>query len=552
MMSSTRSSALLLLVVAAAAPLVQAGTPDNVSSRLMIHVPHKLYKQGGYDHREALFGRPPYGGSIAQNVYYTELDMCDPSKSVYKTHPYETNEKGEVYMKPPFILMVDRGGCAFVQKVRNAQRNGAAGVVIADNVCLCSDQDCMAYNQQKGDTAPCETAEPVMADDGSGADVSIPSMLMFKHDADKLKEEVMGNRPVRIEMQWSLPQPDDRVEYDLFSSPTDPVTHHFLEEFKWIAKALGDRAYFTPHMYVFDGVRSQCHGMNGENQCFNLCSNNGRYCAMDPDKNLDKGVSGFDVVKESLRRHCIWSNYGEKDGVGEKWWDYINEFAKRCGSLDYFNNADCIKDVYKHSKVEEDLIERCMENSGGLDKDQTNSFLEAELKAQTDLGVVIMPTAFVNSVAIRGAMSVSNIFQAICAGYEQGTKPEICTMCSQCGNPVACVRNHGHCTVKMGGVTISGGGAPKGSVSNSSFFGWMVLIIGCFSGVGVWHYRKTKEDMRAQVRNILADYMPLTDSEEGGAGGGAGGMQMQHAVQGMMGMSSQSSAPQYSSPSGLM
>lgn len=205
----------------------------------MIHVPHSLFQAGGYDHREALFGRPPYGGAIAQSVYYAEDDLCDPSKPILHAHPKDVNEKGEVVLKPPFILMLDRGGCSFVQKVRNAQRNGAAGVVIADSTCLCSDSECIS---QQGDNAsPCETAEPVMADDGSGADVSIPSFLMFKHDADKVKDELKRNQPVRIEMQWSLPQPDDRVEYDLFTSPTDPVTMPLLKEFKHIAKALGKK-----------------------------------------------------------------------------------------------------------------------------------------------------------------------------------------------------------------------------------------------------------------------------------------------------------------------
>lgn len=550
MLSSKSLSAALFLLLPS---LAESGTPDNVSSRLMVHVPHKLFKEGGYDHREALFGRPPYGGSIAQNVYYTELDLCDPGKNIVKTHPKDVNEKGEVVLTRPYILMVDRGSCAFVQKVRNAQRNGAAGVIIADNTCLCSDQECMSQQQGEDGTPPaCETAEPVMADDGSGADVSIPSFLMFKHDADNVKSELKSNRPVRIEMQWSLPHPDDRVEYDLFSSPTDPVAHHFFNEFKPIAHALKHRAYFTPHMYIFDGVRSQCHGMNGENQCFNLCSNNGRYCAMDPDKNLDKGVSGFDVVKESLRRHCIWSNYGEKDGIGEKWWDYVHEFDKRCSKMEYFNNDDCIQDAYKHSHIDGELIDRCMTNSGGLEKDTTNSFLEAELKAQTDLGVVIMPTAFVNRVAIRGSMSVSNIFQAVCAGFAHGAVPHICNMCSHCGDAAACVR-HGHCTTKMGGAAPSAG-APEGSVSTLHFYGSMLFVICAFSVIGVWHYKKTRDDMREQVRGILADYMPLTDSEEGG-GGHFAGPQMQQAVQGMMGMgSSQASAggvPQYN-PTGSM
>ena len=562
MMKTPSALSALLLLLAAAPSAVQAGTPDNVSSRLMVHVPHNLYKNGGYDHREALFGKPNYGGSISQNVYYTESKMCDPNKSVYKTHPHEVNEKGEAYLKPPFILMIDRGDCAFVQKVRNAQRNGAAGVIVADNVCLCSDQECIAQQdmQADGSAAPCETAEPVMADDGSGQDVSIPSMLMFKHDADNVKKTLLSNHPVRMEMQWSLPQPDDRVEYDVFSSPTDPVTRHFFADFKHIAKALDKRAYFTPHMYVFDGVRSQCHGASGENQCFNLCSNNGRYCAMDPDKNLDKGVSGFDVVKESLRRHCIWGNYGEKDGIGEQFWDYVNEFQTRCGSMDYFNNEDCVKDVYKHTHIEGGMIERCMENSGGLEKDATNSFLETELTAQSDLGVVIMPTTFVNGVAIRGSMTVSNVFQAICAGYEQGTKPHICDTCSQCGDPVKCVK-HGHCTSAMGGATFAiSEGTTNGSVSRSGFYGWMFMVVGCFSAIGVWHYKKTKEDMREQVRGILAEYMPLEDQESGAVGGPGGmqsNMQMSNAASMMMGgmghPPAQPAAPQqYAAPGGLL
>lgn len=520
---------IVLLVAAAIAGGVHAATPDRVSSKLTIHVPHSLAKEGGYDHREALFGRPPYGGSIAQTVYYIDNDLCDSNKPVTNVWPSDagSGKDGHPLLKPPFILMVDRGTCAFVQKVRNAQHLGAAGVIIADNTCLCSDQDCMAHQQSGGNIQPaCETAEPVMADDGSGADVSVPSFLMFKHDADAVKAELKLNRPVQIEMTWSLPNPDDRVEYDLFSAPTDPVTYHFWKEWPPIAKALGSKAYFTPHMYIFDGERSQCHGANGENKCFNLCSNNGRYCAMDPDKNLEEGVSGFDVVKESLRRACIWSNYGELDGIGEVYWNYVNEFLDRCANKDYFNNEDCVRDCYQRAGVDGPNIERCMDNSGGLAKDSTNSFLDAEIKSQSEYGVVIMPTAFVNNVAIRGSMTVSNIFQAVCAGYAQGTRPEICTMCMQCGDAATCVKNKGVCPAGSGGSSY--GGAAKGTVSKHTFFGWMFFVVAAFTGVGVWHYKKTREDMREQVRTILADYMPLTDNDEGvGSGGGGGGMQMQ-------------------------
>jgi hypothetical protein len=145
-----------------------------------------------------------------------------------------------------------------------------------------------------------------MADDGSGADISVPSYLMFKHDADIIKAELIANRPVQIEMSWNLPSPDDRVEYDLWTTPSDVVSKDFLRSFKVIAEALGDHAYFTPHMYIYDGIRSQCQGNNGQNYCANLCTNNGRYCSTDPDNDLDKGVSGADVSVMYLE--YLWCN----------------------------------------------------------------------------------------------------------------------------------------------------------------------------------------------------------------------------------------------------
>jgi len=494
-----RLAALSLAVVS----MASAKTPDNVSSRLMIHIPHSLFREEGYDHREALFGVPPYGGSIAQNVYYADSDLCDPN--VDTTAGYPQREKGESWPSP-YILMVNRGGCTFVKKVRNAQRSGAAGVIIADNTCLCSDSECVADSGNP----TCETSEPIMADDGSGSDISIPSFLMFKRDADRMKDVLMQNQPIQLEMSWSLPTPDDRVEYDLWSVPTDVVSKPFLQNFKPLATALGDRAFFTPHMYIYDGIKTHCQGNDGENFCYNLCTNNGRYCATDPDNDLDKGISGADVVKESLRRLCIWKHYGENNGVGDVWWDYIIEFNDRCNTPDYFMNEDCVQDCYKHAKVDADKINRCMLDSGGLEKDAPNAFLDLEISAQNERGVVVLPTMFVNTAAIRGHLSASSVFHAICAGFADGTKPDICEKCGTCSDAVTCVTS-GHCP--------AGGSVPSsGQVSTHTFGLTIFFIVVAFAGVGYWHYNKTREDMREQVRGILAEYMPLEDQEGNGDG----------------------------------
>ena len=497
-------SGLLLLLVLVLGMTHANTTPDNVSSRLQIHVPQTLFKADGYDHREALFGVPPYGGSIAQNVYYADSDLCDPTVDTRAGYPIRPTKDGKMEPWPtPYLLMVDRGDCSFVQKVRNAQRSGAAGVIIADNTCLCKDSDCVSANGE--DT--CQTAEPIMADDGSGADISIPSFLMFKKDADSVKAEVKANNMVQIEMAWALPNPDDRVEYDLWTTPSDIVSRDFQSEFRDVAMSLGERAYFTPHMYVYDGVKSHCQGADGENMCFNLCTNNGRYCATDPDNDLDHGISGADVVKESLRRICIWKHYGEADGVGKEWWDYVNEFVKRCGNEDYFANEDCVKDVYKHSKIDGDRIGRCMKDSGGLESDVSNAFLDNELSAQKRRGVVVLPTAFVNTVALRGALTSSMVFSAICAGYMDGTEPKICKQCAKCPNEMECVQSGGKCS----------GGSSSGSVSTNTFFSSLLFVSAAFASIGFLHWKKTRDDMRSQVRGILAEYMPLEDNMDGGS-----------------------------------
>lgn len=392
-------------------------------------------------------------------------------------------------------------------QVRNAQRSGASGVIIADNTCLCSDAECVA----ESDNPTCETSEPIMADDGSGSDISIPSFLMFKRDADKVKEQLMDDHPVQLEMAWSLPTPDDRVEYDLWTVPTDVVSRSFLQQFRPIAEKLGDRAYFTPHMYIYDGVRTHCQGNDGENFCYNLCTNNGRYCATDPDNDLEKGISGADVVKESLRRLCIWKHYGEQDGVGMIWWNYIEQFFNKCSSPDFFMNQDCVKDCYKHAGVDGDKIDRCMIDSGGTEKDVPNVFLDLEIAAQTERGVVVLPTAFVNTAPIRGQLSSNSIFHAICAGYAAGTTPKICEQCAACSDPTACVSSNGKCSGSYGG-----GGSPPGTVSSGTFSTSMLMVIAIFGGVGYWHYKKTRDDMRQQVRGILAEYMPLEDNDGDG------------------------------------
>jgi len=467
-----------LLTVATIIPLMIESR--KVTSTLQVHLPKDLNREGGYEHREALFGVPPYGGSIQQIVHYAgDNNLCDGTLS---------STSGSSGYNKPFILLVDRGGCTFVQKVRNGQHSGAAAVIIADNVCQCKHSDeCPA---EKG---KCEKREPIMADDGSGNDITIPSLLIFKQDGDVLKQILASNSPLRIEMAWSVPNPDDHVEYDLWTSPVDVTSIRFKTQWKDAAIALKSRVSFTPHMYLYDGMAAKCRSKEGENECYTLCTNVGRYCSIDPDNDLDKGISGANVVEESLRRICI----SKFDDEGLFYWEYIRQFME-CDNGADFMSPDCFNPAMKRAGINVANVQKCMEDSGGLKVPERNKLLQVELNDVESKGVVVVPVAFVNNVPIRGALDFDVVFKAVCAGFKSGTEPSVCLKCANCkGGEHECVVNN-RCK--------SAGG---GGISSATFLFSLLVVTALFGILAFIQHRRSKREVRAQVKGILAEYMPL-------------------------------------------
>ena len=64
-------------------------------------------------------------------------------------------------------MIADRGGCSFVEKVGNMEDSGAAIGIVVD------------YSNENIENV-------VMSDDGTGAGIRIPSMLISKKDGNKL------------------------------------------------------------------------------------------------------------------------------------------------------------------------------------------------------------------------------------------------------------------------------------------------------------------------------------------------------------------------------
>ncbi|GMI04279.1 hypothetical protein TrRE_jg5017 [Triparma retinervis] len=494
------------LAVACLTSYVSADLDDTTTSRFQVEVPSHLFRDEGYRHREALFGGIPYGHEISQMVYYADSDLCDEQVDNRKGYPCTLESDGKC--KPwetPFILMVDRGTCMFVEKVRRAQMAGAAAVLIADNLCTCASENSNQCQSNPG--VQCEGLEPIMADDGSGGDITIPAFLLFKEDADILKDVLVNqNGLVQVKMTWDTPAPDDRVEWEFWHSPTEQTTKYFQSVFEAEAKGLGTHAFFTPHFAIWQ--RSQCIG---NNVCDGLCTNGGRYCADDPDG--PGSINGADVVIESLRRICIWNTHGT-DGVGQKWWNYIKEFGKTCDDVAFPENFpspqdfSCATSAMARAGIDHAAIESCMLQSGGTTSTGTNVLLDNEISALEQSGVFIFPAITINNKLMFGKIDNKNVFNAICAGFLDGTAPDVCNQCESCAsNELENCAASGVCSSSP----VSPGDGEKGGVSTGTLVGSLLFTVGIMGGAGFVYYRRQQAEMRDQVRGILAEYMPLDD-----------------------------------------
>ena len=439
-------------------------------------------------------------------MYYTDSELC--GSKVDRTSGYP-QRKNNAPWEHPFILMLDRGSCSFTEKVRNAQKAGAAAALIADTSCVCSDLTCMNFTN----AAPgvCKDQEPIMADDGTGGDISIPSFLVYKHDAIPIIETLKQNLPVQVEMKFSVPTTDSRVEYELWTAPRDVVSRNMIMSFQDAAMALGNDAFFTPHEFVMDGEKAGCQ-QNGQDVCFNLCTNEGKYCALDPDGDVLTGATGADVVAESLRRICIWEVYG-KDGVGQEWWTYVSTFMTMCDDksnahdTSRFKDPACIANAMVEAGVDSHKVQECIVASGGLEGNVNNTLFQKQQARIDELGVILIPSLFINQAPIRGSLTFDTTFEAICAGYATGYEPEICKQCRTCTQDM-------HGCVKRGGTCADDFFTQDGGVSLPFFatsFLSLTLIFLCY---GYVVYRRQQQAMAHQVREIMAQYVPLEDEED--------------------------------------
>ena len=188
--------------------LVSLAAAEN--SVFQISIPASLRKPGGYSHARRpqtilrLDDAAPPTPARSVNVPMTRRKSCEAT-SIATVAAATTARSARLRHDEdlPHAVHFDgrSGRLHLVTKARNAQQMGATALVVADNLCVCGS----ACSPQAG----CQYTEPVLADDGSGADIVIPAVMLPKQEADDIVNYFRcGKLPIQGRPQTCAWSPD--------------------------------------------------------------------------------------------------------------------------------------------------------------------------------------------------------------------------------------------------------------------------------------------------------------------------------------------------------
>lgn len=449
----------------------------------------------------ATFGAPFYGERVVGKlVYQVPTDKDHPHCDVNgysnrkaledaKDKEIKENHDRESGIRPTerWIMVVERGGCSFVTKVRTAESLGASAVIVVDK----------ADSNLTSNTIH----TVIMAGDPYEDKVTGPSILVSHEDGQKIikgtKEANAAGDEVMVMLNWDIPN-NDIVVMDLWMSSASKASNDFLVEFKDLAEALLYNLQFVPHYHIRDipqDYNSRCLQQN-------------RFCADDPDG--PGPITGKDVVEEDLRQLCIWhataENNPESSEVylgnkkptdkdvkrSKKFWEYVVAVHKKC-TLDgktvetRFGSKECSETLMDELQISRQKVNDCIHDYG-------NDLL----KHETD-NTAWSPFALrINGWRYAGHIDRDLVKKAICTGYI--SVPEACQ----------------ESALKQEILAVAGFGWGTVLEAIALFCVVALAMMYCFSTrfFSTYVRRALQEEVMLEVQSQMADYKVLTEEDD--------------------------------------
>jgi len=371
----------------------------------------------------SLFGSYKYGFSTIGKVFHHH-NTLEPSDVDYACKPLDKLETSTNRSNIIPIILIDRGSCSFVTKVRNVQNMGGKIALIVNN--QEDDEQIFGIN-----------------DDGTGNDILIPGILISKKDGQKIKEHLL-----KVALNSTNEDSDDIIlnidnSIDSLAKEKVDLNLNFISNDKKIYKLLyslkenkdilaGNNVNFTPYYVTLQYYKYNENSTNHApvDHCF--CS--GRYCAYTHNQYKDSFLNTVDseaVLTESVRQKCLYKLAYQKYNSHEQYWGYMDKYYLNCLTKNDFNLA-CSRNIIKD--IDQQLlfdVEKCYLDSF-VNKDNVydhstcikNSLLEEDRSQVANNLKAVLPIIKVNDHVLYGTWNNENVLEALCANVMN--KPDTC------------------------------------------------------------------------------------------------------------------------------
>ena len=145
-----------------------------------------------------------------------------------------------------------------------------------------------------------------MSDDGTGAGIRIPALLIGKEDGDKLIEfynlqspsPLAENHLISMNIEFNMKHPDDFVKSQMWYTSSDDKSLDFIKNMGEYLRPLVKEMSFQPKFVTWS-----CEDCDVEFKKQN-CLSDGKYCALQDDTN--NVIDGREILMEDLRQHCLY------------------------------------------------------------------------------------------------------------------------------------------------------------------------------------------------------------------------------------------------------
>lgn len=203
----------------------------------------------------------------------------------------------------------------------------------------------------------------LMSDDGTGAGIRIPSILIGHGDGDLLTNFIERANPSEIEemelnVHFVNPYPRDKVKFEMWYSSVDDRSLAFLRDMGEFIKPIQNDLEFSPRT-----VSWSCPDCDTDFKMEN-CFGDGQYCAIEKDFSP---IPGKDIVLEDLREQCVWKELNDpqleiaKDVVKPKFFDYIRTVHEMCPNGRV--TRQCHSAAIFKEALPQSAIDACVKNS---------------------------------------------------------------------------------------------------------------------------------------------------------------------------------------------